>query len=196
MNKDEYIDYLFHNLKDNIEFDSDIVALKKLLIATLKIDPQKAQERWLYLLTTYKINELSQDIDFSPLLNDFPTCLIEQEGIKTFFELIKVLNNETKLSIYKSFFNIYNKDCGIYNVLHNLIQNNKTNKEREYIKLVVKRNNEYPSGIFDIKDFLQNIIIYHLETNHKDIKFLLEISEIPQSIKEQSLLKTLLIDYI
>lgn len=196
MNKGEYIDFLYSNIKDDIEFDSDIIALKTILIANLKLNADEAESKWLYLLNKYNIKELCHDIDFLPLLNDFPMKLIEQEGIEKFFSLINKLSQETKELIYSSLFNIYNKDCGIFTVLKNLIINNDTKQEKNCIDLVIKKSSEYPRGVFDIKDFLQSIITYHLKNNHNDINFLMQIAEIPKNIKDQSLLKTLLIDYI
>lgn len=196
MNKGEFIDFLFCNIKDNIEFDSDIVALRTLLIANLKINANEAKEKWIYLLKKYNVKELCQDIDFLPLLNDFPSFLIEQEGIETFFELIEKVDKETRKLIYGSLFDIYSKNCGIYTALRNLILNNKSTQEKQCIEYVIKKSSEYPPGVFDIKDFLQGIISYHLNNNHKDINFLMKIAEIPENIKDQSLLKTLLIDYI
>ena len=69
MNKAKYIDLLFSDIKDEVEFDIDVLSLFKILKAMLQIDVSKSVEAWLYLVNKYNVLELKKDIDFEPLLN-------------------------------------------------------------------------------------------------------------------------------
>ena len=50
MNKSEFCQNLFDDIKDDIEFDSDVVALYSLLLTMLKFDIEESLENWKYLI--------------------------------------------------------------------------------------------------------------------------------------------------
>lgn len=196
MDKGNYITNLFDNLKDDIEFDNDIIAITKLLIALLEIDPEDSINKWKYILKHYNIKKLSKDMDFTPVLKDYPTSLLCTIGIEHFLKLINKLKIEHQNYIYNNMFNIYMPDCGLCQALRKIIITGDYQKERSFVDAVIKSSLHYPMGIFDTADFLKRIINFHLNSNLKNISFLLELTDIPNNKKDQSLLKTLLIDYI
>ena len=65
MDKGIYITNLFDNIKNNIEFDSDIIAINTILNTMLKIDLNKSIKSWKYVLKRYNIKLLSKDMDFT-----------------------------------------------------------------------------------------------------------------------------------
>ncbi len=195
MNKSDYIDKLFNNIKDNIELDSDVIALETLLQAKLNINIKDSVEKWQYLMEKYSIDKLEDDIDFTPLLNIFPTELIKRIGIRLFFELLRSID-KNKALIYENLFDVFNDKCGIYAVIKDLIIRENTYNEKETVKTVISHSDAYPKGIFDITYFLKRIILYHLNNNYQNLELLIEFTDIPDSEKDKSVLKTLLLDYM
>ena len=54
MSKSHYLENIFADLKDEIAFDEDVVALAKLLKVMLKYDVKQSVNNWLYLMQNYK----------------------------------------------------------------------------------------------------------------------------------------------
>lgn len=194
MDKAEYLVNLFNNIKDEIEFDSDILAIASIIKTMLQIDASKGIENWLYIFENYPINNLKRDLDFTPILKDIPLKLISKLGFVSFFEMIDTLNNENQDLIFQHIFNIYSLEFSIGEFIVNLSEN-KSEKELHIIKLIIQKSPKYPPGIFEIKDFLQKIIQYHLTLPNKNFKLLQEMTELTTNLKEQSVLKALLLDY-
>lgn len=196
MDKCIYITNLFNNIKNNIEFDSDIIAINTILNTMLKIDLNKSIKSWKYVLKRYNIKLLSKDMDFTPILKDYPTHLLEEIGLQNFLDLINSFKKEHLEYLHNNLFNIYLEECGLFTALSKIIITGDKKREREFIDIAIKEYKSYPLGIFDPADFIHRVIIFHLQNNLKDISFLLTLAEIPRSKKDQALLKTLLIDYI
>ncbi len=55
MDKHDYIIGLFDDIKDDIEFDSDVVALEVILSKLLEIDLEESFAKWKYLILKYDI---------------------------------------------------------------------------------------------------------------------------------------------
>ncbi len=190
----DFLNELFDNIKDRIIYDSDVAALEKILEAIFKKDREKAMMKWKYLLDKYDIITLKKDIDFTPILKDFPTIILQTVNLAEFYKILD--NIKYKNLIYEHVFNVFDKNSAIYALLNNLIIRKEVGKERETLKLIVKKANIFPKITFDLNILLKNIILFHLEQSEKNLDLLWEYTDIPEDIKEKSVLKTLLIDYL
>lgn len=195
MDKENYISKLYDNIKDDIAFDSDIVALEKLLTAMLKININKSIEWWKYIFNKYELKDLENDIDLTPLTKHFPLELIKKIDFPQFMDIIDKLNHNKEL-IYNNFFDVFDENCGIFQIISDLISQNLKEKEKEIIYLTINKESIYSESLFDSMQFLKKVIMLHLNEKNKNIQLLLEYTEIPNSLKDKSILKSLLIDYI
>lgn len=196
MNKAKYIDLLFSDIKDEVEFDIDVLSLFKILKAMLQIDVSKSVEAWLYLVNKYNVLELKKDIDFEPLLNLY---LVELLNYRTFLEVKGVISMvcvDNQQIIWQFFLNSFNENSGIYKYIDKLILNENYEEELEVIKDLVKRKDEFDKAIFDVLTFLKNIVFKHIQRGKTNINFLMQLANMAISRKDRSILKTLLIDYI
>lgn len=196
MNKAKYIDLLFSDIKDEVEFDIDVLSLFKILKAMLQIDVSKSVEAWLYLVNKYNVLELKKDIDFEPLLNLY---LVELLNYRTFLEVREVISMicvDNQQIIWQFFLNSFNENSGIYKYIDKLILNENYEEELEVIKDLVKRKDEFDKAIFDVLTFLKNIVFKHIQRGKTNINFLMQLANMAISRKDRAILKTLLIDYI
>ena len=90
MNKSDFCQLLIDDIKDEIEFDSDVVALKSLLLILLKHNIKLSFENWKYLILKYDINSLKHDINFLPIIKDYPKMLIKKQKIILLIALFRV----------------------------------------------------------------------------------------------------------
>ena len=196
MNKAKYIDLLFSDIKDEVEFDIDVLSLFKILKAMLQIDVSKSVEAWLYLVNKYNVLELKKDIDFEPLLNLY---LVELLNYRTFLEVKGVISMvcvDNQQIIWQFFLNSFNENSGIYKYIDKLILDENYEEELKVIKDLVKRKDEFDKAIFDVLTFLKNIVFKHIQRGKTNINFLMQLANMAISRKDRSILKTLLIDYI
>ena len=196
MNKAKYIDLLFSDIKDEVEFDIDVLSLFKILKAMLQIDVSKSVEAWLYLVNKYNVLELKKDIDFEPLLNLY---LVELLNYRTFLEVKGVISMvcvDNQQIIWQFFLNSFNENSGIYKYIDKLILNENYEEELEVIKDLVKRKDEFDKAIFDVLTFIKNIVFKHIQRGKTNINFLMQLANMAISRKDRAILKTLLIDYI
>lgn len=196
MDKEDYIESLFNDIKDSIAFDSDVIAIHKLLEAMLKINYKKAIRMWKYIIESYDIKNLKREIDFELILNLFPSQLFNKIEIKNFFQILQDISYVKRNEINKIFFNVYDDKSGLYIILKDLIINSKKKQEREFINLVLKYSAEFPKDIFDLNIFLKKIILIHINSSSIDNDFLINLTEIPSTAKDRAILKALLIGYI
>lgn len=196
MNRDDYIENLFNDIKDDVLIDTDVIALEKLLVTLLDSDFEASVKDWKYLLNKYDIKAYNKDVDFCPLLNSYPLELIKKVGLKKFFALIQSVNFLKRREIYKLLFNVYDFNSGIYLILKDIISKKELDLEQSMIELILENQMEYPIDVFDLKFFLKNVILLHLDLNVIDEAFLLKLTDIPESAKERAVLKTLLIGYV
>ena len=96
MDKGEYITNLFDAIKDEIEYDSDIEALYTLLMSMFKIDQKKSIAMWEYLITNTNLTSLRKDVNLTPILNSYPTYLIQELGFKSFYEILNKFTSTDK----------------------------------------------------------------------------------------------------
>ncbi len=195
MKKGDYIANLFDDIKDNIELDSDIIALLTLLKAMLKCDELRSFEMWKDIIEYYDIQKLMTDIDFSPLFYDYPIDFIKKVGFAYFFDLMKSFSIEKKVLIYTYLFNVYDSHCFLFDYLDFTIQAKNIVDEKCIIQCIIKESKNFPYEIFDQTEFLKKVIFLHLDHQIMPLELLEEFTEIPRSKKEKALLKTLLIDY-
>ncbi len=196
MNKAKYIDLLFSDIKDEVEFDIDVLSLFKILKAMLQIDVSKSVEAWLYLVNKYNVLELKKDIDFEPLLNLY---LVELLNYRTFLEVREVISMicvDNQQIIWQFFLNSFNENSGIYKYIDKLILDENCEEELKVIKDLVKRKDEFDKAIFDVLTFLKNIVFKHIQRGKTNINFLMQLANMAISRKDRAILKTLLIDYI
>ena len=198
MDKASFIEQLYHDLKDDIEFDEDIRALSSILKELIKIDENKSINNWIFIMTKYKWNKLNKNIDFSPLVKDFIVEVLKNNSIKKIFEILQPLPLNNQQLIKDQFFNVFDLNSGINQYLKNLINDKMKNNNQIFleIKLILNYSKNLNKLIFDEEFFLKNVIKMYLEQPEKDIAFLLKIIELTKDNKNKALLKTLLIDYI
>ncbi len=195
MDKANYISELYDNIKDDIEFDSDIIALEKLLNAMLNINVSKSITNWIYVVNKPYLSNIVSDVDLRPLTKEFPLKLIKKISFSKFMTIINSLEYNKEL-IYNALFDVFEENCGILEIITDFINSGLKDKEREVIYLVINNSNDYAKTVFDIMQFLKRIISLHLKKENKNINLLLEYTEIPNNLKDKSVLKSLLIDYI
>ena len=195
MNQAHFIEELFNSLKDKIEFDEDISALFQILKKMLKINKKKSIEYWLYIMNHYNLKDMRKEINFEPLTNNYLLEILKIDNLSNLYYLLEIILPVNKKIIEGTFFNIYKKNSGIYMYFKKIIIKKAKEQEISEIKLVINQeiNNKM---FFDTVEFLKRIMEYHLKIKDTDLNHLLKIAMIPQNKKDQSLLKTLLIDYI
>lgn len=196
MDKCDYCQQLFDDIKDNIEFDSDIIALESLLSALLKYNQEKSINNWKYIILKYDIRNMNCELDFGPLIKDYPEKMMQKIGIEKFFSYMKNIPSSKLKVVYEAIFNVYSLDCFIYQSLSYYIKMNLKSEERTLIKNVLDRSNSFSKIFFDKTELIKRIIILHIENNNICIDYLKELINIVDNKKDQAVLKTLLIDYL
>lgn len=196
MSKSHYLEDIFTDLKDEIAFDEDVVALYKLLKVMLKSNVKASMNNWLYLMQNYNLQTLHREINFTPLTKDFIIEVLKYQDLKkTFSTLSKIPEYNTNI-IFQDFMNTFNVQSGIYQYFYQLIKEHKNELEWIEINFVVKNAFEFDSLIFDLTSFLQQVIKMHIKLHNINLSLFKKIAYIPKSKKEQALLKILFIDYI
>ena len=125
MSKSHYLENIFADLKDEIAFDEDVVALAKLLKVMLKYDVKQSVNNWLYLMKNYNLKTLRQEIDFTPLTKEFIIELLRYQDLTQLFLNFKRIPNDNLNHILKEFMNVFNKESGIYQYFYGLIKEHK-----------------------------------------------------------------------
>lgn len=196
MDKGNYIAKLFDDIKDNIEFDSDVIAIEILLSKMLQYDVENSFLCWLYIMQNYNISKMMEDIDFSPLLLKYPERFIEKVGYSSFFEHLKLLSKSIYYFVSSFLFNVFRSSSILYSCLLSFINSKDEKGEKEFVLYVLKQSKHFSKEFFDTAEFLKNVICIHLENNYIPVLLLQEFTEYPLSKKDQAILKTLIIDYI
>ena len=157
MDKASFIEQLYHDLKDDIEFDEDIRALSSILKELIKIDENKSINNWIFIMTKYKWNKLNKDIDFSPLVTDFIVEVLKNNSIKKIFEILQPLPLNNQQLIKDQFFNVFDLNSGINQYLKNLINDKMKNNNQIFleIKLILNYSKNLNKLIFDEEFFLK-----------------------------------------
>jgi len=196
MNKGEYIDNLYNEIKDKIELDIDVKSVKRLLDAKFEIDIIDSVEKWKYILKSYDLEKLSKDIDWFDILISFPNKIIIKRSIKRFSNYIKDIDISKKRYLLNNMFNIFNDDSSIFFILKEYIINNNSKQEKNFINYILSIQNIISGDIFDLTYFLKRVIMLHIENNEIDVKYFKELSELPNDYKNKAILKSLFLDYI
>ena len=183
---------LWEILKNTIEFDRDVLAIYQILCSIFNYDPKKALLNWQYLLNTYDIAKLKDDIDFNLLICDFAMLVIEKMGLKEFMKYRSKLNKSNQYLIDQALFNTF-KYHGILEIIDKLIKDGNYQKEEEILNTLENNLNFLPKEIFDYLELLSFTIRKHLEKEELNKEFLLKITDRPKELKEKALLKTLLL---
>jgi len=195
MDKSDLCQQLFDDIKDNIEYDSDINALVSLLLKMLKYNVTISFTNWKYLILKYDIENLSIDMDFLPIIKTYPEKLFKEVGIERFFIYMQEISHNKQKYLYKSLFNVYDSESLIYQVLSNYIKKNNDKKEKKLIKVVLSKSKQFSKATFDKTELIKQAILLHIKHKNVPLDFLKELISSIESIKEQAVLKTLLIDY-
>ena len=195
MNKSDFCQLLIDDIKDEIEFDSDVVALKSLLLILLKHNIKLSFENWKYLILKYDINSLKHDINFLPIIKDYPKMLIKKIGVENFFDFMQEIPFFKANIIYITLFNVFSSDCLIYQSLDYYIKNNDNDSELDFIKIILNKSSYISTLFFNKTEMIKRIIILHIENKSIQLDFLKTLIDKIDSKKEQAVLKTLLIDY-
>ncbi len=192
--KSKYFEDIFNELKDKIEYDSDVDALYVVINKMLDIDVNMAVDWWKYLLYTYDFNRLRKEIDFKGIIYDMPLELLKRGLWEEFWKVRSSLDLDKISVLDDKVFNVY-KDSVIKETLEFMIMENEVEKEKEFINYILKKES-ISREIFDLTDFVKMIIIMHLKYDRIDIAWLISLTEYPKDNKDKAKLKTLLIDYI
>lgn len=195
MNKSDFCQLLIDDIKDEIEFDSDVVALKSLLLILLKHNIKLSFENWKYLILKYDINSLKHDINFLPIIKDYPKMLIKKIGVENFFDFMQEIPFFKANIIYITLFNVFSSDCLIYQSLEYYMKNNDNDSELDFIKSILNKSSYFSTLFFNKTEMIKRIIILHIENKSVQLDFLKSLIDKIDSKKEQAVLKTLLIDY-
>ncbi len=193
--KSKYIENVFEELKDKVEYDSDVNALYIVINKMLDIDSDRAIRWWEYLLNNYDLKKLANDIDFKEILYDLPEEILKRGLIKEYFNVRNHLEVDKINILDNKIFNIY-KDAELEKILEYLIEEDKFWKEKELIRELLKEVNTISKQIFDLEGFIKLVITLHLKYEKIDLDWLLNLTELPNSNKDKAKLKALLIDYI
>lgn len=196
MSKSHYLENIFADLKDEIAFDEDVVALAKLLKVMLKYDVKQSVNNWLYLMKNYNLKTLRQEIDFTPLTKEFIIELLRYQDLTQLFLNFKRIPNDNLNHILKEFMNVFNKESGIYQYFYGLIKEHKNELELSEIYFVVKVSSKFDILVFDLTSFLKEIIKIHISLHDINKTLFEQLVCIPKSQKEQALLRIIFIDYI
>ena len=186
---------LFHILKDNLEFDRDILGIVKILEKILDNDKEEAIKAWTYLLERYDIKSLAKDLDFTPLLKDFSGDLIEKVGLDKFLEIRKNLGEDKQFLIDLYVFNCY-QESAIIEVIQKLIMKEEFLEEKKLIEKLKEKEHILRKEFFNLDDLLKVVVELHIKLNKINGDFLKSLIEMASLEKEKALLLALIIDYI
>ncbi len=189
----EEIQNLFAILKTELEFDGDIVAITKILKAEFKNNIELSLNSWKELLTYYDFQNLKTDMDISPLFGEYPLYVIEHLGLAKFFKIMESLSSNNQFLIANELFKSSIPNTGLYLYLEKLIINNAKEEELKTIDTVLNNITFFPQEIFDLTDFLRQIMLLHIKYHKLNKEHLLQICLKAPTLKSQALLKTLLI---
>lgn len=196
MNKSEFCQNLFDDIKDDIEFDSDVVALYSLLLTMLKFDIEESLENWKYLILKNDLNDKKNEIDFKPIIKDYPEKLFSEMGVQKFFDYMdNIPSNKAKI-IYDNIMDVYNSDCFIYGSLRYYIEKNDDQEERNIIRNILDKSNDFSKIIFDKTELIRRIICIHIDSKKIPLDLIKDLINNVENKKERAVLKTLIIDYL
>ena len=196
MDKVKYVQKLYDDLKDNLEFDEDIRSLFTTLVYMLKEESNRAVDSWIYVLKKYSLKEIKRDIDVTPLTSEFIGELLKDKDLDYVFGLLSMFSLDNQDVVWQDFFNTISVDSKLFQYFRILIEKENFGKETQEIKLIIKKSRGFSKLYYHTMPLLKNIILIHMELGKMDMPTLLSIANIPKSRKEQAILKTLFIDYI
>lgn len=196
MNKHDYIMNLYNDIKDNVELDSDVVALYTILCRLFQIDLEESISCWKYLILKYDIKEKGRDIDFLPLIKDYPIKILEKLGLSCFFQKTDGIPQSKLEYIYQFLFNIYDANSFIYQSLDYYIKRSRYQDEKKLIQIFLEKKKDFFKGIFDQTEFIRRVILLHLKRKNVSLEFINYLIDLIDNAKDKAVLKTLIIDYI
>lgn len=196
MNKYNYIVKLFDNIKEDIEFDSDVVTIEVLLNKMLDYDIEQSFLNWVWILKKYDILKLMNDIDFLPLLKSFPESFMKKIGYISFFEHMNHVPFSLQKMVFEFLFNVFAPSSIFDDFISSFILSKDIKGEKDFILFILKQSNKFSKDIFDEAKFLKKIIELHIQRGYVPISLLKPLTDYPKDKKERAILKTLLIDYI
>ena len=193
--KSKYIEQLFNELKDRVEYDSDIKALYLIINKMLDIDENRAIEWWVYLLNNYDFKSLKNDIDFRGILYDIPKEMFKRGLGDNFWRIRGSIKEDKKKIIDNSVLNVY-KDSAIKDVLEYMVMEKKFLEEKKLVNNILDNRADIAKEVFELGDFVRFIIMLHLKYDNIDKDWLFHLIYLLDDNKERAKLSTLLIDYI
>lgn len=196
MNKHDYIMDLYNDIKDRIELDSDVGALYTILCKLFQMDREESIKCWKYLILKYDIKEMGRDIDFLPLIKDYPIMILENLGLNAFFQEVESISHSKLEYIYQFLFNIYDANSFIYQSLDYYIKRNRYQDEKKLIQIFLEKKKDFFKGIFDQTEFIRRVILLHLKRKNVSLEFINYLIDLIDNAKDKAVLKTLIIDYI
>ncbi len=193
MDKILFLEGLFLNLKDNICSDSDVDAVYNILRKASEVNIDKSIEWFKDIVNKYDIKNLRRDIDFLPLVRDYPVLLIKKRGIKDFINILNDVNKDNVFIVLINVFNIYD-DLAIMSIILDGI---REKNDKEVLRLIEDiKMEEIKENILDFDSFLEEVIKAYINNNYINKRVLLKITDMGRNDKAKALLKALIIDYI
>lgn len=187
---------LYNDIKDRIELDSDVGALYTILCKLFQMDREESIKCWKYLILKYDIKEMGRDIDFLPLIKDYPIMILENLGLNAFFQEVESISHSKLEYIYQFLFNIYDANSFIYQSLDYYIKRNRYQDEKKLIQIFLEKKKDFFKGIFDQTEFIRRVILLHLKRKNVSLEFINYLIDLIDNAKDKAVLKTLIIDYI
>ena len=186
---------IYNTLKDNLEFDTDILTILKILNKLLEIDTSKAITCWLELLNKYPIKELLSDTDFLPLIKDFSYNLIKTIKLDNYLKIRESLNKDNQFLIDNYVLNIYTTST-LNVLLDELITTSKITEEKAIIDILNKNSSTLPKEFFDFSEFLKTIVMKHIKLNQINKELFEDMLKLAKNTKDKAILEAWLIDYL
>ncbi len=186
---------IYNTLKDNLEFDTDILTILKILNKLLEIDTSKAITCWLELLNKYPVKELLSDTDFLPLIKDFSYNLIKTIKLDNYLKIRESLNKDNQFLIDNYVLNIYTTST-LNVLLDELITTSKITEEKAIIDILNKNSSTLPKEFFDFSEFLKTIVMKHIKLNQINKELFEDMLKLAKNNKDKAILEAWLIDYL
>lgn len=195
MKVENYLENLIDDIKGNIECDSDILALDKLIRLMTKVDYERAQAIWKEIVNSEDFLNYAYDIDYTPLFDSCLVSFLEYQTFDNIIYFVSKLKLRNKNRAYHYIYNTFRMSSFINQYIKSIVLKNNKKIEKKTIDMFNGRSYFYPKEVFDMAKLLENVINWHIENNNIDLKLLNYFAELPTNRKDKAKLKTMLIDY-
>lgn len=195
MTKKEMILSLLDDLKDSIEFDTDIKAFSLLLLHLLPNHISDSLSYFYYFVSHYDIGTLKYNIDFTPLFCTYLEKLIDITSVEDYFHYLESISYEKQLVITSYLFSVHPSSY-LFTIIKDGLEKKKYKQVEEMVLIIIGKEKYLSKRYFDLTTFLDFVIRTYLDVFKHSNDFLVSLTNVPTSKKERAVLKSLLIDYL